>query len=94
MNNIRLNAVLIKVSGQVQGVFFRATTQTTAKNLRLSGWVRNRNDGSVEIRAEGNRHQLEKLIEWCQDGPPYASVSEVKTEWVAHQGLKDFHISR
>ncbi|MDP6476716.1 MAG: acylphosphatase, partial [Nitrospinaceae bacterium] len=63
------SAVHIIVHGRVQGVFFRASTQTRALELSLVGWVRNLPDSSVEIHAEGDRENLELLIEWCRQGP-------------------------
>ena len=75
----RLN---IKVYGRVQGVFFRANTVSTAKGLGLTGWVRNRRDGSVEIVAEGNQEKLLELLEWCKNwGPPSANVEKIEHEW-------------
>ena len=71
----------IVVSGQVQGVFFRAGTVNEAKKLGLLGWVRNNTDGSVEIVAEGARSQLEKLLEWCVHGPEGADVSDIEYDW-------------
>jgi len=71
----------IFIYGDVQGVFFRANTASTAKKLGISGWVRNRNDGSVEVVAEGNKENLEKLLEYCRHGPEAARVDGVKFEW-------------
>ena len=81
------------VSGDVQGVFFRAGAQSEAKSLGLNGWVCNRGDGSVEMMAEGERRALETLREWCSHGPAGASVSEVKEEWMeSKKEFKDFRI--
>lgn len=71
----------ILVFGDVQGVFFRAGAQSEARKLGLKGWVRNNDDGSVEAVAEGERTQLEKLLEWCSHGPAGASVSNVEHRW-------------
>lgn len=71
----------IIVFGRVQGVFFRHETQVTAQGLGLSGWVRNRRDGSVEILAEGEKDQLEALIGWCHQGPAMSNVEDVKVDW-------------
>jgi len=81
------------VSGDVQGVFFRAGAQSEARRLGVSGFARNREDGSVEVVAEGERAKLEKLLEWCSHGPAGASVSEVKEEWMeSKKEFKDFRI--
>ncbi len=72
----------IVVHGIVQGVFFRANTVSTAKGLGLTGWVRNRNDGSVEIIAEGKQDKLIELLEWCKNGgPASAKVEKVDYNW-------------
>ena len=70
------------VSGRVQGVFYRASTQQQARHLGLTGWVRNRYDGRVEVLAWGDEQQLEALAKWLEIGPEYAKVTniEVSTE--------------
>ena len=83
----------IIISGDVQGVFFRAGVQNEAKKLGLAGWVRNLPDGSVEALAEGEKGKLEKLLEWCSHGPAGASVSKVEHKWLEkEEGLKNFRI--
>lgn len=71
----------IKVTGHVQGVFFRAGVKTEAERLGLNGWVRNEPDGSVKIVAEGEGENLQKLIEWCRKGTKWARVDKVQIEW-------------
>jgi acylphosphatase len=78
--------VRIVVSGRVQGVFFRAATAQEARGLGLAGWVRNRLDGRVEIRAEGARGNLEMLVAWSNQGPPAARVVDVEVEWSEYAG--------
>ena len=73
----------LRVSGRVQGVCYRASTQERARALGLSGWVRNAPDGAVEIDAQGQAAQLDALIAWCHQGPPAARVDDVQVEWVA-----------
>lgn len=70
------------IFGDVQGVFFRANAQNEARRLGVVGWVRNVLDGSVEVLAEGERNDLEKLLEWCSHGPADASVSKIDYEWL------------
>jgi acylphosphatase len=83
----------IHVSGDVQGVFFRAGAQSEARRLGLSGYARNMDDGSVEVLAEGAKSALDELLEWCHKGPAGASVSEVKFEWMEATGeFKGFRI--
>jgi len=84
--------VHITVRGLVQGVFFRANTVSTAKGLGLTGWVRNKRDGSVEIVAEGSQEKLIELIEWCRNGgPASAKVENVEHRWEEPSGeFKEF----
>jgi len=86
-------AFSIHVTGQVQGVFFRSTTQENAKSLGLTGWVRNTKQGGVEIFAEGEPDSLQALDEWCHHGPPSAEVKSVITNKVDEQHLPDFTIA-
>lgn len=76
----------IIVSGLVQGVFYRASTADFARKLSVCGWVKNLNDGKVEIMAEGEKQNLEKFVEWCRKGPPHASVSGVDVNWQKYSG--------
>ena len=66
------------VAGRVQGVFYRASTQRKAREIGLSGWVRNLPDGRVEIYACGDRAQLDALRAWLKEGPPHAVVTDVQ----------------
>jgi acylphosphatase len=68
------------ISGRVQGVGFRASTVGVARGHGLTGWVRNRADGSVELEAQGNDAQVAALLAWCAHGPPTARVTGVAVE--------------
>lgn len=70
----------VYISGMVQGVFFRYHTQELARRLGVSGWVRNRSDGRVEAVFEGEREHVEEMVKFCREGPPGASVSDVRVE--------------
>jgi acylphosphatase len=74
------------VHGYVQGVFFRAFVSRRAEELGLSGYVRNLPGGAVEVLAEGEKEQLEKLIGYLKVGPPSAKVEKVVTEWGEYSG--------
>jgi acylphosphatase len=74
------------VHGRVQGVGFRFMTQHEARGLGLSGTVRNRADGTVEICAEGERRNLDMLVAWAHQGPPAARVTQVEEEWSEYGG--------
>ena len=67
----------IEVTGKVQGVFFRKHTREKAIELGLKGFVENRNDGSVYIKASGPETEISKLVEWCKKGSPNAVVKNV-----------------
>jgi acylphosphatase len=68
----------VLVSGRVQGVFFRQSTADAARRLGLDGWVRNLADGRVEAEAEGERADVEALVDFCRQGPPAARVEGVE----------------
>ncbi len=68
----------LRIHGQVQGVYFRESARAEAVRLGLTGWVRNRDDGSVEAIAEGEPAALEEFIRWCHRGPQAARVTDVE----------------
>ncbi len=74
-------AVRLVVHGNVQGVGFRYFTQRNATRLGIVGWVKNRYDGTVEIRAEGSKSALQQLIHRVQQGPSHAHVTNVDVDW-------------
>jgi acylphosphatase len=74
------------VYGYVQGVLFRDFVSRRAKELGLTGYVRNLPEGSVEVNAEGRRKQLEKLISYLKVGPPAAEVEKVVVNWSEYTG--------
>ena len=82
----------IRVRGRVQGVGFRYSLRGEAQRLRLSGWVRNRADGSVEALLQGEMRAVEALIAWARRGPTGARVDDLSVEPVEAQALQDFEI--
>jgi acylphosphatase len=68
------------VTGQVQGVFYRATTESQASRLGLAGWVRNLPDGRVELVAQGPRARVTELRAWLAQGPASARVERVECQ--------------
>lgn len=74
------------VYGHVQGVFFRAFASGQARELGLTGYVRNLPKGSVEVKAEGERSRLGELIDRLKTGPPGARVEKVATNWSEYTG--------
>ncbi len=81
-----------KVHGRVQGVFFRATVERYAKEIGIHGFVENREDGSVEITAQGKKEDLERLVEMIKEHPGMAEISSIETKYrevkTAHLGFK------
>ncbi|CAN5726030.1 acylphosphatase [soil metagenome] len=71
----------VRVSGQVQGVFFRDSTRRKAEELGLAGWVENLPDGRVEAVFEGPSEKVREMVRWCEEGPQQASVENVDTDF-------------
>lgn len=71
----------VRVSGRVQGVFFRDSTRQKAEELGLSGYVTNTPDGDVEALFEGPTDGVEEMVRWCGQGPPDASVENVEVDY-------------
>ena len=69
----------VRVTGRVQGVFFRAWTQQQAQALCVSGWVRNCPDGRVEAHVEGEATAVDQMVERLRSGPPAAQVQDLRT---------------
>lgn len=76
----------VVITGKVQGVYFRAETQTAAKQRNVLGWVRNRPDGSVEALFEGDECSVNAMLEWCWQGSPFSSVYHVDVTWESYVG--------
>jgi acylphosphatase len=82
------------VRGRVQGVFYRASAQREARQNGLTGWVKNRSDGSVEMVVEGEEDQVKDFLSWAQHGPATARVDKVETKWRSYTGeFSDFRIA-
>jgi acylphosphatase len=76
----------VLVSGRVQGVFFRQETQELALRLNVTGWIRNTPDDRVEAVFEGEKEDIERLVEFCRKGPSYARVTKVEVTWENYVG--------
>jgi acylphosphatase len=72
-----LKTVTVRIEGRVQGVYYRAWTEQSARRLNLDGWVRNRRDGSVEAVFAGPEAQVDEMLRRCAEGPPDAKVTSV-----------------
>jgi acylphosphatase len=67
----------VKISGQVQGVFFRKYSQEKAQELKITGWVKNLQSGNVEMCIQGKHDHCQEMIKWCHKGSPFSHVSSV-----------------
>jgi acylphosphatase len=84
----------ILVSGKVQGVYYRHSTKEKAKELGVTGEVKNLPDNNVFIIATGTKEQLDELISWCKQGPARAVVKNIITETITLQYFEEFRIVR
>jgi acylphosphatase len=80
------------VHGNVQGVFFRDSTQGEAEKHGVNGWVRNQSDGSVEAVLEGPREAVEAMLEFLENGPSKADVDRVDVQEEEPEGLSSFEV--
>ncbi|MBL1173835.1 acylphosphatase [Pantanalinema sp. GBBB05] len=90
-DKIRVHVI---ISGQVQRVGFRYSTQDMAMVYGLNGWVRNLPDGRVEAAFEGDRATIDKMLRWCHKGPPAAVVKQVEVKYEEPLNLQEFLILR
>ncbi len=84
----------VLVTGQVQGVYYRASTRERATEVGVDGWVKNLEDGRVEAVFEGAESDVETVIEWCHTGSQRARVEDVEFEYGDPEGLEGFEIRR
>ncbi len=75
-----IKCITVLVRGRVQGVFFRDSTQIQARQLNITGYAKNLDDGQVEVLACGSQASIDLLIDWLHHGPEYARVDELKIE--------------
>jgi acylphosphatase len=80
------------VSGRVQGVWFRESCRDQAVAVGVSGWVRNLHDGRVEAVLEGPSAAVERVVQWCREGPSRARVDEVEVQVEVPVGESGFHV--
>lgn len=77
------------ISGIVQGVYFRTTTEEVARSYGVRGWVKNNPDGTVEAVLEGDDYSVKEVIQWCHSGPPMAKVARVDVTWEKYKNEFD-----
>jgi acylphosphatase len=78
-----MRAIVARVTGRVQGVWFRDSARRIALDLNMSGWVENMADGALETFAQGDSGKVDEYVAWLHHGPPRAMVMRVETEEVA-----------
>ena len=83
MDKVRTHVLIL---GLVQGVFFRASAVYQARDLKITGWVRNCRDGRVELVLEGEKSAVGRMISWCRKGPPGAAVDSLEINREDYQG--------
>ena len=84
----------LRISGIVQGVFFRASTRDMARTIDVKGYVKNEKDGAVMAEIEGDEDAVNKLIQWCHNGPSGARVDRVDIVEQPLKGYTQFEIRR
>ena len=82
------------VTGTVQGVFYRSSTQDEAQKRDVDGWVENLDDGRVEAVFEGSEDAVEAMVEWCHTGSSQANVDDVAVEYGEPEGEEGLQIRR
>jgi acylphosphatase len=88
-----MKAVLIHITGDVQGVSFRYWAQKKAKEFNVSGWAKNDHDGGVTILAQGEKEAVNQMVTWSSDGSPLATVVKVTTTTVElAENIKGFEV--
>lgn len=85
-------SIRLYITGNVQGIFFREFVKENAEKHNLKGFVRNLEDGRVEIFLEGSIDDVNKMIAVCQQGPKHAQIRNVEIRDEKHQGFKEFKI--
>ena len=82
----------IKITGKVQGVFFRVSTKAVADQMGVKGLVKNEKDGSVYVEAEADEQTLDMFLDWCNEGPDKAKVESVTVEDGEIKNYRNFEV--
>jgi acylphosphatase len=91
---VDLETMQIIVKGKVQGVFYRQSAKEKAKELEITGLIRNALNGEVLIIATGRKDKLQDFVRWCRQGPPRAIVKDVFIQSLSLQNFETFYIER
>jgi acylphosphatase len=81
----------LEIHGRVQGVFFRDSMRREAQRLAITGWVRNRSDGSVEAAVQGESAAVDAIVRWSHQGPPHARVERIEI-WPVEGSFDRFEV--
>ena len=87
-----MKTIRMKISGNVQGVFFRKFIADEANKIGIKGHVRNLESGDVEVVAEGSPEDVEKMVSVCKKGAPHSVVKNVDIQELNHLGFEDFKV--
>lgn len=88
-----MKTLRIYISGTVQGVFFRRFVKQEADKLSLKGFVRNMDNGRVEVVIEGRDENVNEMLARCRKGSPHSEVRDIETHELKHQGFEEFKIT-
>lgn len=89
-----MKIVHLLISGKVQGVFFRESARKLAEELRIKGWIKNRNDDKVEALISGDENDVNDFISWCHTGPERAEVTEMTVSQQPETSFEKFKVIR
>ncbi len=87
-----MKTLKVIIEGIVQGVFFRQFIKDNADKLDVRGFVRNLNDGKIEVVMEGKNKEVEELLNRCKKGPTHSEIRNIQAEEMRHQGFSNFKI--
>ena len=80
------------ITGAVQGIFFRQFVKENAERCNVRGFVRNLEDGRVEVFIEGNNEDVDKMVDLCQKGPKHSKIDKVDIQEEKFQDFKEFKV--
>ena len=86
--------IRLHITGEVQGVFYRATAKKVADKLKITGWIKNTKDGDVEAIVSGGENEIQEFINWCKKGPEKAIVEEIIVTPEKEKTFTDFEVIR
>ena len=82
-----MKTLYVRITGKVQGVWFRQSTKREAEKRAINGWVKNTQNGAVEGLFQGNVSDVDDLLSWCHQGPPLSKVEQVKVDEIEDEEI-------